>query len=136
MIMKIFFFSLFVFINNSVFGMSYYKEIFYIENSTNGSLTFSMICNDDIEYHRNLDVYKNEIYFTTIRRLRARSNSKFPILPEGKIIIMDCQVNIHMRALEKFQRILKNFTVYDAEGNLILSMDDITCESQVLKIKR
>jgi hypothetical protein len=100
-------------------------EIFYIENSTDESLTFSMICNDDIKYDMNLDVYRNEIFLTIIKKLRARSNSKFPVAPEGKIIIMDCEMNILIGALEKFQRILNNFIVYDAEGNIILTMDDI-----------
>jgi hypothetical protein len=72
-----------------------------------------------------VDIYINGVYYTSIEKLQSVVVAKHPVPIGAKESFVVCQTNILITALEKFQRIIKTFVVYDSAENIILTIDDI-----------
>jgi hypothetical protein len=112
-----------MFINNNIYGMSYFQERIYIENSGYEDLLCTIIQQDGIT--NVVDIYRNGVYHNSIEKLQCASVAKYPIPIGAKESFIVCQTNISVTALEIFQRVIKAFIVYDSKGNIVLTMDDI-----------
>ncbi|GHU77793.1 hypothetical protein FACS189462_0620 [Spirochaetia bacterium] len=123
--MKKHFFAIYLFIviNTIASGLSYYRDWFSIENTSDENLTFTEIRQDGIT--SSVDIYRNGVFVSTIMNLRVHESIKFPLVPKGEIIIMTCHVNITIKPIEKFHGAIKEFFVYDSDGNIILTIEDI-----------
>lgn len=115
---------MFFFIAIESFSTSLKEELFQLENDSSYEIMFT-IKTIDPAHGRLIDYYKQGVFIDKIELKSSYSIDKYHVPVKETESLFYVYRNDNISVIEKFFVIVKDFIIYDRDGNIILTLDDI-----------
>jgi hypothetical protein len=120
---------IFILTVHSLFGFSFLEDKYRIVNNSSTDIMVTAIPKDSVN-REGIDFIKDGITISKIRLTTFLTSNKHLVSKDkiNECSIFDMLPNYEIAASDIFRYLLKEFVVYDIEGYIIMTMNDITEE--------
>jgi hypothetical protein len=118
-----------------LFGWSPTREIYVIQNDSNETLFYAVSSLDELGIFYEIPYFEDGIFIDIIKIYRPPppNDDRRRVSANNSRILVEVIKNINIGKLEKFYRLFDTFFVYDSEGNIIMTIEDIDDNSFLIK---
>jgi hypothetical protein len=102
-------------------------ESYLIRNDSNETIYFIVSCTDELHIFSEIPYFENGILIDFIKMyVPIETNTMYIVEPNNFEKIVEVIKNTSIGMLDKFHRLFDGFAVCDSEGNLIMTIEDIS----------